>query len=403
MMKSNFLLLPVLFCLFSFSHCSIKKPNGGGTYDGGIPTYNEVNDHLNDILKGPVKDAKCLDLKDDLRVPQDNSIYPYGNPLNGALAVHATKYQSCMILNNIGGSIGFDGVQPDKVLNKWRSSNPSLYPDKNPLCKDANTFKKFKAEKVDNKFGYEVVCSHLNYCQGKRAPSVSNNEIDVFKNSTDCSGFVSTSFRAVGLKMNKSQIDNDWWPPTTYDINKNLSDPNSCFESPVSELNDLVRSGDILNSSSGHVVMIDKVGKDPFRIEEIMDQVKDLTLTKEKALESCMRLNTSRFNLGIIHSTTARNSTAGDGVIREHSSAIVSATAREILQEYARNACVHFVSQYPESDEPFNTMTGIKKAYGGRGTYQRHKGTKEPDCVFPSKPKIKGEECVSECINNYTI
>ena len=135
------LLIPLLFVFFGFSHCSIKRPNGDGSYSGGMPTYNEINDDLNDILKGPVKDAHCLDLnRDVLNTTTDFNLYPHGNPLNGALAIHASKYQTCRILDNINGTLSHDGSQP-QVINKWRETTPKLYPESSPQCKDLDTFK----------------------------------------------------------------------------------------------------------------------------------------------------------------------------------------------------------------------------------------------------------------------
>lgn len=405
-MKRLFLIISLALISMSFSHCSIKKPNGGGTYGGGIPSYNELNDDLNDILKGPVKDARCLDLNKDLTsTPPSDDLYPHGNPLNGALAIHASKYQTCRILDNINGSIGFDGIQPEVVEN-WRNTTPKLYPEQGLTCKDLNTFKSVPRERVDGKPLTVKNCTVVTYCQGRRHPPTKNNTINVLESSSDCSSFVSSSFRAVGLKMFPSYSDDMNHYSTTSEIKSNFNNGTSCFESPNSKLDSLIKSGDIINSGSGHVVMIDKVGRDPFRIEEILEQVKSGSLSREEALSACSRLNTGRFNLGVIHSTSRKMSRrGGDGILRESARAITSGVAGGVLKIYARTACRHFVSQYPMSDDPFdiNLDPEFREIYKGNHSFQRHKGRKDPRCVYPTKPKIQGEECVQDCLQNYTI
>lgn len=404
-MKNYFLLFPISLFLFGFSHCSIKKPNGGGSYGGGMPTYNELNDDLNDILRGPVKDAKCLDINKDLNAPSDNSIYPHGNPLNGALAIHASKYQSCRILDNINGSVSHLGLQPE-VVDQWRRMTPSLYPEKSAQCKDIKDFKVIRAERVDGNPFSITDCSVVVYCQDRRHPPTKNNTINVLEASSDCSSFVSSSFRAVGLKMFPSYDDRQGHYSTTSQIKSNFQSKDTCFESPNATLRNLVNSGDIINSGNGHVVMIDKVGKDPFRIEEILDQVKSGELTTEEALKACSRLDMGRFDLSIIHSTSRRMSeTGGDGILRETSKTISSGTAKNALRMYARTACKHFISQYPMSDNPFNVNSDLEfsEAFQGNSSYQRHKGIKDPRCVYPTKPKIQGEECVQDCLQAYIL
>ena len=193
---------------------------------------------------------------------------------------------------------------------------------------------------------------------------------------------------------------------TTSEIKDSFQRKDSCFESPVADIKNLIKSGDIINSGSGHVVMIDKVGQDPFRIEEILDQYRDGTLSKEAALKACSKLDLARFNLVIIHSTSRRMSpNGGDGILRESAKAITSGTAKGALRIYARSACRHFISQYPMSDNPFNVNADLEfsEAFSSNVSVQRHKGMKDPRCVYPTKPKIQGEECVKDCLQNYTI
>lgn len=409
MLKINFFLIfPIIFLLFSFSHCSVKKPNGGGTYGGGIPTSDEVNDHLNDILKGPVKDVRCLDINRDLNTTTSEiDIYPHGNPLNGALAIHASKYQTCRILDNIDGSISYNGRQPE-VIDKWRSTSPKLYPDDSLHCSDLKSLKSEGALRIIGKASSYTNCTAVSYCQSRRNPTIKNNTINVLESSSDCSSFISSSFRAVGLKMFPNYSDSKGHLPTTTEIESNFKNGRSCFEAPNSDLNNLIKSGDIINLGSGHVVMIDKVGSDPFRINEILEQVKAGTLSTEDAISACKKLNTRRFNFGIIHSSYKnryKHRDANDGIRRESASNISSGMAKGFLNLYGIHACLHFIKQYPLSDNPYdiNNDPELVNIYKLRTTIQRHKGTKDPNCVYPTKPKVQGEECVQDCLQSYTI
>ena len=414
----NVVIIPLLLMLVSFSQCKFKKNNPGG--GGGdvsipdIPSAQDVQDHLDDMTNGPTKgsndgtvdgsmdspikcrDGSIIDRPKDVE-PKD-SLYPFGSPIQGALKVFASKYQTCRILDNVPGTISYDGPLGVGLLNKWKMATPKLYPAEGPSCRDATTFPSKKGCRVAGKcklgFG-EVLANPLEYNQSLRSVKVSNNELKVLESASDCSSFVSTAFRAVGLKMSPSDSASSFLD-TTSGINSKLRNGSSCFEEPVVAIDEIVKPGDVLNTAGEHVVMVDKVFNDPFGIEALLEKVKTREISQEKALNSCKTLNKANFKMILIHST-GKDAGHGDGIRREHASRFYSGSATSVLESTARRSCLHFISQYPNSQSGFKLGTNMPST--GK-SHLRHKGKKDPKCIYQTKPKIEGEECINECLQN---
>ena len=351
------------------------------------PIYGcpEINTYGVNQLVGTPTASSSFPIKND---PNE---YPFGNPLEGALRILASKYQTCQILDNVGGTPQFTSQSPE-VLEEWIHGNPPTYPLNQPSCTDSTKLKKkITCQTLENGPCQETSISPLQYSQGWRYSNIKNNTMMVQESASDCSSFVSSAMMAVGLKMSTSSTKSDY-TATTASINEEFRSSKSCFERKKSrDPKNLISSGDILNDSKGgHVVMIDYVGNDPFGAEAILYELATDRINKQVALQKCQSIELSRMNIGIIHSSYG---VAGNGIIRERANVISSDTAENILVSYARGACASFVDNYPLQKE-YNSADSMCSTCA----VLHHKGKKNPDCVFEEKPKIQGEECINECL-----
>jgi hypothetical protein len=316
------------------------------------------------------------------KIPE-NSNYPFGSPLEGALKVHAAKYGTCNILDNIGGTEGFVGKSPE-ILTVLKGQDPNSC---NSPIKTKQACRVLYSDCGEKSF--------LQYAQGWRETKMTDNVLMVKESASDCSSFVSTALMASGLKMSINDGPNDFIK-TTASISDGIKNGQSCFATPsISNLNETILPGDVLNDSgNGHVVMIDHVGADPLGVLKILEEVKN-GLPTNAALAKCSKLNLEMMDIGIIHSST---SATGSGIIRERGTKIASSAARKILEGHARGVCQSFVKSYPSNA---NYDSNNKEAICSTCTVLRHKGKQDSRCVMKEKPKVQEEECINECLQNY--
>jgi hypothetical protein len=416
-MKGKFLLYFIFTILFSCKHNDFRfKTN---TLES--PKMEEIEEIKEKVIgkDGTSRDfveglgeppaPECASLEPEVRpvsIPDTNEQvipkaipvledenYPYGTPIEGAIKIFASKYQTCDILTNIAGSDNFKGRVPG-VLDSWKEKRPQTYPESQPpgMCKDSTELGTRQACRVLRNPCTKVASSPLEYSQGWRQASVVNGEIKVLQAASDCSSFISASMLSVGLKMNKSSSINNY-ATTTAQIEQDLESGKSCFNRiEVNNLNDLIRPGDVINDSgNGHVVMIDSVGLDPFGVEKIIKKVDSKQISKQQALANCERIDLGDMNLSIIHST--RNAKSGSGIMKEMASVVSSGAAKRTLIGHAREVCERFVSSHP-------TPVKVKSKNGVCATCSvlRHKGKSDPACMFDKKYKVEGEGCINGCI-----
>jgi len=340
-------------------------------------------------------DRSRQNLQQEPLIKNDPSVYPFGSPLEGALRVLASKYQTCKILDNIGGTPQFLARSPD-VLTNWMSFRPPLYPSDKKNCSDSTKLrKKMACPVLRHDYCEEVKTGPLDYSQGWRQAQIKNNTMMVQEAASDCSSFISSAMMASGLKMTVNSTKQDY-SATTASINEDYHSKKSCFERrKVSDIRNLISPGDILNDSGGgHVVMIDYVGHDdPLGVEVIYDKLALGKLTKYQALAQCEQIELANMKIGIIHSS---GSSSGNGIMRERANVIESGVVTKILVGHARGACAHFVSNYPAQGY-YDSADGLCETC----TILKHKGKKEPACVLDQRPKIQGEECIEDCIQNH--
>lgn len=322
--------------------------------------------------------------------------YPFGSPHEGALRVLASKYQTCKILDNVAGTPEFYVGAPE-ILSEWKKITPPYYPSEGPSCIDSTTLPTKPACQLSVKEGCEKLpTTPLHYAQGWRQTPMKKNTLMVHEAASDCSSFISTAFMASGLKMSPSDTKQNF-TSTTSSINSEYKQGTSCFErKKTNDIKKLLEVGSIVNDSSGgHVIMIDYVGADPLGVEAIQAAVAANQISKQDALLRCSQLTFAQMNFGIIHSSVG---IGGVGIIRERANAITSGTITAVLTNYARSACTHFITTYPNLSE-YDSASGICDTC----TILKHKGNKKPGCILEERPKVQGEECINKCLDNYLL
>jgi cell wall-associated NlpC family hydrolase len=247
----------------------------------------------------------------------------YSLPLYGAYKAFATAYQSCEVLDKSPMGLGTPNAQGITVLSERHpaggrkrivSSKSKLaathYYIKNVNQPDKNKCVSLKSKPLIYDFGGKPYASTNRY-----------SSLNYFKNfgsgtsalGTDCSGFVYTAYATAGLRLSSKT------PLKAFNIigigSRSLQYPESYGYNCLQRIDNKIglRPGDIV-SGSGHVVMIDEVGADPFGLKNIKSS-KDCTYSK---------VTPSRFNFSIIQSSP---SNGGIGINRYEASDYFKSTS----------------------------------------------------------------------------
>jgi hypothetical protein len=145
----------------------------------------------------------------------------------------------------------------------------------------------------------------------------------------------------------------------------------SCLAPVASKAGDSLRNGDIL-ASTGHIVMIESVGSDPFGIERL------------QKVSDCRTENISHknFDFAMLHSSPTKG---GVGINRSKAADYLdeSSAMRSALVDYAIAACKAKFGQ-PSTVKPSTARL------------VRHKMTAE--CMDKPVP-LEGESCVQRCVS----
>ncbi len=306
------------------------------------------------------------------------------NPVVGARQVMALLYQSCDVLK-LNPYSGEPSVRNNGVTTVGRGSGTQR--------KITNVNKA-----VENHYYLNSLQNYPNqncldmrktpplYQYGGRPVINSEQEIDLFlthKNGgtssfvgIDCSGFVSAALISAGLKVSvkaDKAIDNVISTSTLMRMN----DKNSCFMHPTLDKNSTIKSGDII-VERGHVIMIERVGPDPFGVAKM---VKEGKLKKEK---DCSKFDYDKelFEFTIIQSTGSHDLPASIMEARDWYD-------RNIYNNLFESACLAYFSDKPIKMS--NVTTALKLL--------RHKGDSQEGCQFvpENKPTFKNNQCVGEC------
>jgi len=323
----------------------------------------------------------------------DNSKWPFISPTQGGDKVFASKYQSCAPLNN---NYAVNSCTKSHTL-MFNLAKTSKYPNKQNGCYDAVS-KRVRVYHHQSKPNQKRNQSYIQYSQASPHGGIriDNNNVMNMKNQLfDCSKFVSAAYAASGLKLSTDDTKRDFRKNTT-DFHNLADSKNSCFSRVGGGIDDIIKSGDVVNKK-GHVIMIDKVPDDPFKIKKLYLDMVTNGWSKSKALSKCDKISRYDIDLTITHS--AMNSRGGDGISKLHLNSYISKMSNTI-QLLASDACKHFINNGLES----KTFKSKPYRHGGRGNhtnYIRHAGKTKAGCTFDKQPKVEGEECVSQCLEDY--
>lgn len=296
--------------------------------------------------------------------------------LVGSHNVLATAYQSCAVLDipEVSAAtpdvVGIErtGTHSDGVGGVRRVASVSSVQNSHPYIKAAG----------GSQAGcFNVRSNPLIYDYGGQA-SVANNIIDFSKNSgsgssalgIDCSAYVSAAVAAGGLRY-KPGVENKaiYTRQNSSKFINAASSGFSCFSNVTATPSTSILPGDIVGVS-GHVVLVDKVGADPFALKRL------------RSINDCNSLSTTYWDFVVSQSSPSKG---GIGM------------NRYVAKDYLR-----------ESTKMTTAFMGIAKAacqayFGGKSvatpssTYGilRHKGT--ASCLSP-KIQMAYQSCVSTCI-----
>ena len=290
----------------------------------------------------------------------------------------STVYQSCNALgvSTVTGST--PDVQGIKKLSTTHSDGIGGQRIVSDLAKVQATHPYIKVAGVGGGNNcFNVKGNPLIYDYGG-SPSVSDNVINMFKNAgsgtevlgVDCSALVSSMAAASGLRYKPGQDSKAIYirQNSSKFINASASGF-TCYQNVDVDKTSLIKTGDIA-AVSGHVVMVDKVGDDPFGLAAIT-----------KAADCSTKVTSSKFNFSVVQSSPSKN---GMGINRYVAKDYLneSTKMKTLFVAYAKAACNAKFSGKKES--PRSSSWGII----------RHKGT--PECLTTAT-ELARQSCVSSC------
>lgn len=210
------------------------------------------------------------------------------------------------------------------------------------------------------------------------ATTASDSPIDLFKNNgdgtsvlgIDCSGYVFTAMATAGLRLKEGRplkASDSWaWGSTSYvePQNNGLTCLNKISVTPAASL----RAGDIV-AVQGHVILIDKVGEDPFGVLSI------------KSESDCTKITSDRFNFTVAQSSPSKGG-IGINYYEARDYLPTSSKMKAGLEKYAYYSCLARLKNKSYTPN-LGTLSVV-----------RHKGTSE--CMAP-RVKMAREGCIQSC------
>lgn len=190
----------------------------------------------------------------------------------------------------------------------------------------------------------------------------------------DCSAYVSAVLGISGIRFHSKQTSSYLRYSTSriHEVVKNKS--TSCFQAPMLETNSPLKSGDILNIGSSHVVIIDEIGDDPLGIKS------------KSNIDECDDITVDEFTFSVIQSSSTNNM----GLQRSYARAYfpkAGSTFRTNLELIAKKVCEAYFN-----GEKFWQMTNSSSNRFSLTRFDRNK----KGC-YGIKANIKQRECFDVC------
>lgn len=303
----------------------------------------------------------------------------------GSLAVFggrwafATAYQSCQSvqipsMNNqtpeVAG-ISVVGKHSDGVGSKRMISSLSQVQNTHYYVRDMSTY---------GQGCFNVRQNPLIYDYGGKpyGTTAADSPIDLFKNNgdgtsvlgIDCSGYVYTSMAAAGLRLKGGRplkASDSWaWGSSTYV--EPQDNGLTCLSKISITPSVSMKAGDIV-AVYGHVLLIDKIGKDPFGLDRV------------KSASDCAKITSDQFDFVVAQSAPSKGG-IGINYFEAKSYLPTSSKMKTGLEKYAYYACL----------AKFNGKSYTPNV--GTLSIVRHKGT--PECMAP-RVKLAREACIESC------
>ena len=328
---------------------------------------------------------------DDMTTPSPAPNYDYNYQKQQATAAgvnaavfgerwaFATAYQSCQTLTmeplssktpNIQG-ITITGKHSDGIGNKRMISSLAKVDATHPYIKDVASY---------GESCFDVRSNPLIYDYGGKpyVTTATSSPIDLFKNGgdgtsvlgIDCSGFVFTSMAAGGLRLKSGRTlkasDALAWGSTSYvePQNNGLTCLSKITVTPTTSLH----AGDIV-AVQGHVIMIDKVGADPFGI------------ANAKTTSDCSALTSKGFDFVIAQSSPSVGAVGINHFVAKDY--LPTESKMDVgLTKYAYYACLAKINNKSYTPN-LGTLSVV-----------RHKGTS--DCI-DTRVALAHESCIQSC------
>jgi hypothetical protein len=300
----------------------------------------------------------------------------------GAYKTLSVAYQSCNVMDlrpitastsNVSG-ISVTGMHPNGVGRARVVSNADAVFRTNP----------YYANRVSPGAGcFASPSIPLIYDYGGKPYTTSaiTSTINLHKNGgsgtsalgIDCSGFVSTAVVSGGLRL-RSGTSSKAYQVSGISASMFASPAKnglSCFAPVASTSSAQLRAGDVI-ANTGHVVMVDRVGNDPFGIAGARNE------------SDCANVTSKNFDFTIVQSSPSKG---GIGLNRYRAADYLSGSMRSGMEAYAKSFCrVRLGLASP--------TTLASPSYA---VVIRHTGT--PSCV-DQRIALEGESCMRSCAPN---
>ena len=367
-----------------------------------LPTWREVNRTIDDATDPPNLICSPTGTPEQTSIPsQTPMIEVISEPVTlhpvakGARKLLASFYQSCKAVDFpiqygqestkglVSGSM-IDGESSYFNGGKMRKlNNPELFANTHPVLSVLKQEENYPGPQCRDASEQPPIFAY----GSRKYPTRGSDEIKIFSkgkgvtNSSapasgiDCSSFVSVALAAQGLKVSKDQ--NGFRDLTTKSLHSVSSSTKSCLDHIQVNPEETLKAGDIINTSSSHVVIIDSVGKDPLGIE------------KYYKAGNCNGISPKDFNFTYVHSGAMRNSIGPSRVqANYHRSGIIWNN----LTVMAKRLCHDKLAGNNSARD--SRMQGMNDTF----SLLRHQ-SENPECVSDKKYKIQGEECINDCEN----
>ncbi len=295
----------------------------------------------------------------------------------GGMKAVAVSYQSCDVLNLKPMDEDSPSVKGVEVYGRHSNGSGNLRRIAS-LSDVQRTHYYIRDQYQPSTSCFNVREKPLIYDYGGKpyASSSMSSSLDMFKNAgsgapglgIDCSGYVFTAHATAGLKWRRDQpLKASQVSGINSRMMMNPQDNGLTCMAKITNAD--IKPGDVL-ASSGHVVLIDAVGSDPFGVGHI---------TKESDCKTS-KISASRFNFVISQSSPSKGAI---GINRMQASEYfpTSSSMYEALKVYAVSACL---KRFGKTKTPSSSKASIT----------RHKGTSE---CKTAPVNMNKQECLASC------